>query len=237
MNPVITFLLVILLFVIGYLIYSYIYPTSTQLKSLTNLNFAVPSLQITDGQPQSANVSYGIWVYVNSWSNKSQKSLFSRSGDLEVYLDQDTPTLYVDLFVIPNGTGNGNKQTITVTNNFPVQKWVYIIVSTDSRGFADVYMDGKLVKSVKLTGVRGTSDTQGLPDATSYINIGNNNGTGFVPLDAYISKFVRYTYTMDPQTAWNLYLSGNGSTSTFSHYGLQVALTKDGILQKEATLF
>jgi hypothetical protein len=38
---------------------------------------------------------------------------------------------------------------IVVTNNFPIQKWVHIGIVIDNK-IMDVYLDGKMVKSVKL---------------------------------------------------------------------------------------
>ena len=241
MNPIIVFLIVILLLVVFFLIYRAIFPPTTTLKTLTNLNDPPVNVEITDGQATSGNVSYAIWLYVNTWKNNTQKIIFSRKGDLALYLDANTPTLLCDVTINPtqkvpsdntynvstiatSGASNSNSQTITVTNNLPLQKWVYIIVSMDTAGFTDIYLDGKLVKSVKLYNIRPS-----IPDNSTKIAIGDK------PYDAYISQFIRYTYTMDPQTAWNLYLYGN--SSFFGQYNVDVVLLKNGVVQKDLKLF
>lgn len=241
MNPIIVFLIVILLLVVFFLIYRAIFPPTTSLSTLTNLNNGSITVQITDGQATSGNVSYAIWLYVNTWTNNMQKIVFSRMGDLALYLDANTPTLYCDVTINPpqkpptdntynvsniatNGSSNANSQTITVTQNLPLQKWVYVIVSMDTAGFTDFYLDGKLVKSVKLYNIRPS-----IPDQSKAVTIGGK------PYDAYISQFIRYTYTMDPQTAWNLYLYGN--SSFFGQYSVDIALLKNGVVQKDIRLF
>jgi hypothetical protein len=85
-------------------------------------------------------------------------------------------------------------------------------------------MDGKLVKSIKMD-LRPS-----LPDQNTSIVLGG--GTSF---DAYLSKFIRYLYTMDPQTAWNLYLYGNGTG--LSQYNVDIAVTKNGIVQSDLKIF
>ena len=91
-------------------------------------------------------------------------------------------------------------------------------------GFTDVYLDGKLVKSIKMD-IRPN-----LPDEKTAITLG-----GGQPFDAYLSKFVRYLYTMDPQTAWNLYLYGNGTG--LSQYNVDIAVTKNGVVQSDMKIF
>ena len=47
-------------------------------------------------------------------------------------------------------TGDTYSNTIEVVNNFPLQKWVYILISYDNN-ICDIYLDGKMVKSVQLS--------------------------------------------------------------------------------------
>lgn len=241
MNPLIVFLLIIIILVVFVLIYKTIFPPNTALNKVTNLANSPTTVLITDGKSTYGNVSYAVWVYVNSW-NSSKKVIFSRSGDLALYLDETSPSLFCDISITPlatdpkDGSYNASKllncpasQTITITKNFPIQKWVYVIISMDSTGFSDIYLDGKLVKSVKLMNFRPT--LPGPPGTDQPIVIGSA-----APFDAYVSQFIRYVYTMDPQTAWNLYLYGNNSNSLFSQYHVDISLSKNGIVQKDIAL-
>jgi hypothetical protein len=114
-------------------------------------------------------------------------------------------------------------ETITITNNFPVQKWVYIIISADNK-IIDCYIDGKLVTSQQLKNQPTVSDTD------IYVGVFN----------AHLAKFQRITSPMDPQTAWSNYMSGNGGNSLskiFSSYGVDVIFKKDNVNQQTFNIF
>ena len=42
---------------------------------------------------------------------------------------------------------------------------------------------------------------------------------------------------MDPQTAWNEYMSGNGQSVLLPNYGMKVSLLKDNVVNKQISLF
>lgn len=246
MNPIVVVLLLIILLVICYIIYKALFPNVTSLKTVTDLSKGSTTIQITDGQATNYNVSYATWVYVNVWDSVP-KTIFSRNADVGLRLDSTSPTLYCDVAINKLATAPSNdpsynagknavganataayaSQTITVTENFPMQKWVFIIVSMDGAGFTDVYLDGKLVKSVKLLNTRPS-----LPKAEDSPIILSDNTNKW---NAFISQFYRYLYTMDPQTAWNLYLYGNGIG--LSQYNVDVTLSKNGIIQNDIQVF
>ena len=82
-------------------------------------------------------------------------------NNIGVYIDGASPTLKIDYVknnaqIIPtasscNGARQANeKGTIVVTDNFPVQSWVHVIVSV-STNYIDTYVNGKLTKSIKET--------------------------------------------------------------------------------------
>jgi hypothetical protein len=88
---------------------------------------------------------------VNNWNNTSEKYIYNANAGtastqvIKLYLDTTAPTLYCKL----SGLGNNANPVIKVTENFPIQKWVYVVISVDSQ-IADCYLDGKLIKSTKL---------------------------------------------------------------------------------------
>ena len=139
-------------------------------------------------------------------------------------------------------------ETMVVTTNFPLQKWVSISVSVDNQ-FVDVYLDGKLVKSQRfyktVTTAAATNDvpavTAGVfpkvpPNAaTSPVNLGSINAVNvFTPFDAFVAEFKRWTVPIDPASAWDNYLAGNGTNSiskAFSAYGIDVSVLKNNVEQ------
>lgn len=247
MNYIIVALSVIIIVILFYVAFkSYFSNVSTlmQQTSLADNTKPVPEVVATNLQkPDATRYAYGIWVYVNTLTaaaSPPKSVIFSRNNDIVVYLDQATSTLYAVLNPNTTGLSGGtsnmpiivsNEGTlvktastkIAITNNFPLQKWVCITVSIDNT-VADCYLDGKLIKSVKITQVA--------PDKTSNITF----GLGF---DAYIAQFQRWTNPLDPQSVWNAYVAGSGSSlaGSDSNYNVALSVLKDNVITSKLTLY
>jgi len=203
-----------------YVLYLYFSDDSQQVTDYHNLTDSAMVIQEKDlKQHSSTRYAYGIWVYVNSWSTSSEKIIFKRGStetstdSLKVSLGQQTPSLTVTL---NTNTGDHN---MLVTNNFPIQKWVYIVVSVDGN-LVDTYLDGKLVKSQQF---------QGIPEVPS----GNLESNKF---NAYVARFKRWTHPINPQTVYDEYMKGNGQGSMIGAYGVDVSVLKDNIEQRKFSL-
>lgn len=217
MNPVVIFLGIVVVLLLWYL-YTYYLTANSLSNGQVNLNngtVAIPAKNLAN--PGSANFSYGVWVYVNSWNNQVTKTIISR-GDFNIKLGASQPTLQCQLPTSPTST-------VTVTNSFPIQKWVYIVVSVDGTTM-DAYLDGKLVLSKQLINptVSNTTADLKLGDAT-------NNP------DIYLTKVNWWPTAMNPQLAWNYYLQGNGLSSSSSNYNVKLEVLQDNVQQKQFTLF
>lgn len=240
MTPV-TIILSIIIIVLVYVLYAYLTGTVTSLKPAASLKTIVPPIQQIEGA-QNTRYGYSIWVYVNTWTNNTPKTIFSRSENIKVYLDNTSPTLKVDLAMNESDdAGATTYETMVVTTNFPLQKWVSISVSVDNQ-FVDVYLDGKLVKSQRFYKTTGVAPAlQGVfpkvpPNAaTSPVNLGSINADNvFTPFDAFVAEFKRWTVPIDPASAWDNYLAGNGTNSiskAFSAYGIDVSVLKNNVEQ------
>jgi hypothetical protein len=245
MNPVLIILGIVIAILI-YVLYKYFSVTSTTIQSSASLK--TPVTQITNiDNPTSTGYAYGIWIYINSWDINANKTIFSRKDNLKLYLDKSSPVLKLDMTMSDSTAATPVVQTLTVTDNFPIQKWCHIIVSVDNQ-FADVYMDGKLVKSKRFYNVTVTNTTTlgSMPkipgDITVPIFLGNSDVSiiPFTAFDAYVAMFKRWTGPIDPQTAWSTHMSGNGGNSlsnTLSSYGINVAILKDNVVQSKFALF
>jgi hypothetical protein len=213
---------IIIVFLVYYLYVNYIGAVKTMAKS-ADLNSVQPTITNID-KPSNLNYSYGVWLYVNSWNNSSTKNIFGRTNNIRLYLEKNTPTLKCDIT-----TRSNQNETIIITDNYPLQKWVYIIVSVDGR-IVDCYINGKLVKSQKLS-----NDTTQPGDAVaSPIVMGN--------FDATLANLTRTITPMDPQTAWNNYnkgngMSGSGGLFSMGSYGANLSLIKDSIQFSNIKLF
>ena len=222
-----TIVMIIITILLIYVLYVYfvkksaVIATSASLLSGNNQ----PITNINSGQ--STQYAYGIWVYVNTWNTTTQKIIFQRKGgSISLYLDSNQHSLYCHISTNPP-TPSGEKGDILITDNFPVQKWVYIVVSMDSN-IVDCYLDGKLTTSNKLS---GSSVTPGVSSTDPIIL-----GSGW---DAYIAGFNNWAGPIGPQEAWDSYLSGNGSTVSrfFSAYGMTVSVYKDNVEQSSYKVF
>lgn len=160
-------------------------------------------------KPDSPKYSYETWMYVYG----SKESAVADSGSYIFYrpsegtpqtatpniglkLMKTTPTLQVEYTVSTTtsaGVSSNAVKTLVITDNFPFQSWVHVIISVDNN-YMDVYMNGKLVKSIK--------DNIATPSSSSSLAYGVSK--------TYLAKFTRNITPTDPQTAWNNYLAGNG---------------------------
>jgi hypothetical protein len=116
-------------------------------------------------------------------------------------------------------------QTIQITDNLPIQSWVYILVSVSST-YTDCYLNGKLIVSQQLAQPSISIPPATNPDsAKPTLNLMGGTNT-----DVYVTKLMRLAYPIDPQTAWNYYNQGNGNPSfsgSDSAYHLEIDLTKN----------
>lgn len=215
MNFVIVFLGLVVILLIFILWRFYSTPSTTIVSSSVSLTTAQSDYAMTTS-PTTLRYALGMWVFVNSWSNTSKKYLMSIPGMMSVYLDANTPTLYVDMHL------SNTIDKLTITDNFPLQRWTYITISCDVT-YVDMYIDGKMIKSVLLpsTPTPPSKDKQ-------VIHIGKDEDGNDSLSDIMISKFLRWTSPISPQDVWNQYYRGNGTSwLTTSKYGVDVNLTNN----------
>ena len=228
MNTIIIVLGVAILILI-YILYIFLTAISTQLSETHSLKSSVQTISEVE-RPFNTRYAHSIWLYVNTWDNYADKTVLERTDNMKLYLDAKSPTLKYDLTM-----SNGETNTMVITDNFPLQKWVCIIISVDNQ-FVDAYIDGKLVKSQRFYIVDGGYMPKQPPSGETPLLLGNTRG-GF---DAQIADFRRWTQPVDPATAWELYLKGNGQQSTLSKlstYGVDVSILKNNEETSKFSLF
>jgi hypothetical protein len=186
----------------------------------------------TLANPTSSRYSFSLWVYIESVNDVSNTDIIditstaaSSTGDFfKLYV---TPSLELSYKLKDK---NDNITTYSVMTNYPIQKWVYIIISVDGR-IVDLYYDGKLIRSQQLT----NSPKQTTADfSITYGTCKDKLCKG------YIAKFERLPTPIDPTTAWSKYMEGNGGnyfSKLLSSYGASFTLTKDSIDLNKYTLF
>lgn len=238
MSQLIWILILVIIIVLAYLVYRYFTQKNTTLTQSIYLNdttteAATKSLISGDKiiEPKAANFSISYWIYVNSWNSNSKKYVFSCSPSnnyLTMYFNETKPILYATIT-----TGFRTKipsvETIKITDNFPLQKWVYVILSVNSN-FVDMYLDGRLINSYKLQ------------ESDLYLTGSNEKwsiqmGSQF---DAYIHGFVRNTVEMTPQNAMSTYYSTapkSKDSGLFGNYNMNIDILKDGTVSSSLNVF
>jgi hypothetical protein len=223
-----------------YILYKYFTTSTSTLGTLIDLSKTSTTQSFTKktdvANSTSTRYAYGVWVYIDSWDpSQTTKDIFYRNkvaasgsgsgyiperSDIRLYLERNTPTLKCDFYT--NISPTQPTETITITTNFPIQKWTYVIISVDNK-IVDCYIDGKLVTSQQLKNQPIVTDSD--------IFVGNFN--------AHLAKFQKMSSPVDPQTAWTNYMAGNGGNSfkkMFSSYGVDVSFKKDNVEQQKFTI-
>lgn len=217
----------IIIIILCYILYISMTKQDTYiLKSTKDISSKFTPSKPLDYVPTQSNAfAYGIWVYVGNWDSGVEKPIFTMNGDqngrnkLILSLDKTQPLLYVSF-------GDYTGANIIIMQNFPLQKWVYIIVSIDTQ-YLDVYIDGKLVRSIQLK----KSVLMGLTAPTSGgVTAGPFKNTVVTYFNVWLSNAV------DPGTAWKYYMKGNGMNNSIG-YGADLQLLQNNTVKSTYKLF
>ena len=233
MNYLIILLGTLLVVIIVYMLYTNYFSSTTQLSGEVDMKDKTANITVDKlTRPDSTRYSYNIWIYVDKPASES-RTIFDRANDLGLFLNGDTSTLEVRLYRRYGSTAIADDNAVyQLSNNFPLQKWVYITISVDNSTI-DMYLDGKLVKSA-IAERTISGNKSHTPDATSPITFGVNPGT-------YMTKFNRKLAPSDPQTAWSSYMEGSGSNmglgNLANRYNINLAISKDNIVSNTIPLW
>ena len=228
MNYTLVILGIVLLLVI-YILYKVLDEKSRSVASKMNLKVSNQSVAVENtGKADSTRYYISTWIYVNNLAD------IAAGTPIYKLENSSTTTTYLELLLTSSAVLNykimdtqPNQQPYTIMSNFPLQKWVNIIISVDN-DIVDLYIDGKLIRSHKVeNGIQQITKT----------------GTNIIfgsPVDAYLAKMERQPKAMDPTNAWNKYMEGNGGnyfSRMFANYGGNFTLTKDDLDVQEFKLF
>jgi len=220
----ITIILIVTILVLLYVLYAYFTDKGTELVGQeANLLHTIPAITDID-KPKNTRYAHSVWIYVNTWDNNANKNILLRDGQFKLYLDKLSPTLKFDVRM-----NDGSDETMIITNNFPLQKWVNITINMDNQ-FADAYIDGKLVRSQRF--FKQNDNSGGVapitpPNEEVPLYLGNKEVSNF---DATATLLKRWTEPIDPKTVWDNYMKGNGSgkmASTLNDLGIDLSILQN----------
>lgn len=233
----------VLVVLIIYMVFQSYFNGEQKLLSQAYLKDAVDLTPANVSTPNASNFSYGIWIYIQQWvapgNTEVTKRIFARKDEIGLYLDQDA-TLKVRFADIGAkdimNTTTSSFSEIVLTNNFPIQKWVHVGLVVDGNKF-DGYIDGKMVKSIGLSGTGITPSLTGAGTEPNGIVFGKGNTMAATLM---IAEHKRLTYPMDPKGMWDLYMKGNGVnglTQTASSMNVNLSILKDGVESSKVSLW
>ena len=230
MNFLVILLSVLLIVVIIYMIYTSIYGTTLISKEVDMKDKIADISASSLTKPDAVRYSYNVWIYIDK-PIVGNRRIFNRRNDLGLFINGTSSILSMKLYRRIGTNNTSNTTSYQISNNFPLQKWTLITISIDNSTI-DMYLDGKLVKSVIDT-VEGNGRKHS-PDNTSDISFGVISGT-------YMSKFSRVLSPSNPQTAWNLYMEGSGSdkglANLVNRYNMNISLMRDNAVARSISLF
>jgi len=174
----------------------------------------------------SIDFTYSMWFYVDDWNYKfgQDKILWTRDDTSSkpgpsVSLGAMENDITISMACYPTTSNPELQDNIhkCVVKNFPLQKWVNLIVSLQGETL-DVYIDGKLHKTCVLEGVAKVSNDN---------DVRVTPGGGF---SGWTSNFQYWDKASNPQEAYNIYrkgYGGGGLGNAFNKYKLRVEVLKD----------
>ena len=201
---------------------------------LSSLHDATTSMSIPATSAPLSNQSqgaYGVqwWMFVKDWNYGygKDKSVLVRPDTTNtavmnpsVSLHPTDNTLKVSISVFPTGNGASKTEPAPATGsgastddvficevpNIPLQTWFSVSVTVFGRN-ADIYIDGKLVKSCMLPGVP--------KPAVGDIQISPNGG-----FSGYVCNVYHYPRMLTPGDAMTFYSAGSSCSKDVSSSGV-----------------
>jgi hypothetical protein len=184
-----------------YFVYSFLFPSKSKVATKNYLANRVKDVSFEKLEnPSSTKYSLEVWIYANSLNSGDVANTATDNGGLTNNRDGcifEVPGVFhLDLFkdtsLAFNNSSSANSPVIKVPN-FPLQRWVYVVISVDN-ALVDLYLDGKLIRSVKT---RSTN----YPKSDSFFKFGQG--------DIYIAGLNRTATTTDSNTVFKNYMQGN----------------------------
>ncbi len=205
-----------------YFILGYFFKKSSQLTSMQSASKKqeIPASKFP-GNSSTSNYAISTWFYVEDWNTR-----YGEDKPLLIRGTQTTPCPYIYLGPRENNIHvqittyeqhNNPYVHNTTVRNFPLQKWVNLIVSVYGRTL-DIYIDGKLDRSDVLPGVARPCLQSGMAV------------TGDGGFNGWTSNIKYWSHALSPQEAYDVYVNGYGGSfigNIFNKYRVKIAFLED----------
>lgn len=215
-----------------YFLYKYLTNNTlvSDVRSLKNQKITTSDL-LTN--PSSKKFSYQFWLYLAE-APAAKGIVIQRGDDFKVTIQNTVLNVeYKNGQKTVDGSSVDNNVTVQVTDKFPIQKWTYVVINVfDSTNVLEMYINGKLVKTVSLAGTSPAMQILATKGTALTVGDGVTNG--------YITQLIRLPDTVPVDTVWSNYLSGNGQANLsnyLANYDFAMSISKDNELQRRYQLF
>ena len=217
-----TIILAIIVILLVYYIYTVMNAVPTVASKLDLSTFQPPVDPKLIKNPYSTNYTIGVWVYITNYTKNIGQ--FLTYGDkktpsktiFSLNMDTTTPKLTCSVLTTnPNGL-----QTVNLTaetDAFPIQKWVYVVVSVSN--FIECYLNGQFVNAVQI-------DRQGAP-ATIIAEADVASGATFSfgsNIPVVLTGVSRWDTPLSSGDVYNNYSKGNGYEAGLFGPGYKISL-------------
>ena len=209
-NIVLILLAIVFIATIVYISLQNYFEGATSFKYNTNL-IQLSQIDLTGVRdPSSSNFSYGMWLKLPKFKDGI---IYNRETELKIFIKNGA--------LMASCVSTTNE--FELIKNLPLQKWMYINISVskikDSRSIVDVYIDGKLIKSLQYNGL--------IVPSTNTAEIG--------PSNAKLVGFKRWSYSLTPVMVANEYNSMNVS-KILGNYSADISVLTNGAVTNNFTV-
>jgi hypothetical protein len=149
-----------------------------------------------------ANSAISVWFYIKKWVNGTNVVQFNAASNTAIFrvlFKNNTNTIQI----FPR-SGTSDSQYDCEIADFPLQKWVNLIISFNGSAM-DVYVDGKLVKSCVVNSGSRIQETQS-------IVLGDDSDLVKKDDVGFITNVKLKAAPIAPQEAWDIYSQGFGGS-------------------------
>ena len=179
-----------------------------------------------------ANSAISIWFYIKKWVNGANVVQFTNSTVAAADGNIIFRVLFKDnsntIRIFPK-SGVSDSQFDCEISDFPLQKWVNLIISFNGSAM-DVYVDGKLMKSCVVNTGSRIQETQSIVLGDDSESV-KSNDVGF------ITNVKLKAAPIAPQEAWDIYSQGFGGSpwsDILNKYKVKLSFIVDN--QEQATV-
>jgi hypothetical protein len=240
---VLIIILAIIIVLMAYYMYTVFTAVPTVAKNIDLTQAVAPIKPTTIKNPYSVNYTVGVWVYVHNYNEQIDRFLMygdkgykGRDSFFSLRMDPTYAKLYCDILV-KSATGGTKVQTVSLTpenDTFPIQKWVYVVVSVSR--FIECYLNGQFISATQVSdaGVYRASESIDAEAGPTFSFGGKGTTTDNGQLRAngaavMLTGLSRWDEPMSAGDVYNNYRKGNGyEKSPFGgSYHMDVNVSQD----------